>query len=108
MDFSINLKRIASINEIDDKTLVERTLKLSEECGEVAEAVLSSESAPGCAYKGKTKEDIAEECMDVIIMAASTLIHALSPGGTMDKIERTMDELLEKKLTKWETNCKEN
>ena len=64
----MNIELIKEITYQDKKTLSERALKLSEETGEVAEAVLSYTNACGCSYKHKTRKDILEECTDVIII----------------------------------------
>ncbi|MEG2985747.1 MAG: MazG-like family protein, partial [Peptostreptococcaceae bacterium] len=69
----LDFKDIEKLTVIDKKTLVERTLKLSEEVGEVAQAVLSYSDACGCGYKNKTKEDVVEECLDVIIVASAII-----------------------------------
>ena len=56
----MNIELIKEITYQDKKTLSERALKLSEETGEVAEAVLSYTNACGCSYKHKTRKDILE------------------------------------------------
>lgn len=69
----VNFEEISRLTEIDKKTLLERTLKLSEEVGEVAQAMLSYSNACVCGYKKKSKEDLVEECLDVIIVASSII-----------------------------------
>lgn len=65
----------------DKKDIIRKALKLTEETGEVAEAVLSSEYSFGCEYKGKTKADVVEEVTDVIIVGFSILHHLASDLG---------------------------
>ena len=57
----VNFEELSRLTEIDKKTLLERTLKLSEEVGEVAQAMLSYSNACGCGYKKRSKEDLVEE-----------------------------------------------
>ena len=57
----VNFEELSRLTEIDKKTLLERTLKLSEEAGEVAQAMLSYSNACGCGYKKRSKEDLVEE-----------------------------------------------
>lgn len=87
---------ITSVNETEEKTIEQKTLKLAEECGEVAEAVLSFTKAPACAYKGKTSEDVLEECADVIILASSI---AMSANYNAEDIMNKIKE----KVVKWQS-----
>jgi NTP pyrophosphatase (non-canonical NTP hydrolase) len=91
------MKKIFEASKHDPKTLEQKALKLSEECGEVAQAVLSYCEAPGCAAKGKTKADVIEESWDVIITAAS-LIYQIENG----KVDEDYSvKIRDKKLQKW-------
>ena len=95
------IAKIYNASVHDKKTLVEASLKLFEEGGEVAEAVLSLTGANGCAYKGKTPSDIIEECLDVIIIAGSIIhktVHAVHSEqvGLPPAVMRKLDEKLEK------------
>ena len=88
--------RIKEVADKDQKNVEQTALKLVEECGEVAEAVLSFSGAPACGYKGKTLDDIIEECCDVIIVAYTL-------AGSKYKIPRkVIEERLIQKLNKWE------
>jgi NTP pyrophosphatase (non-canonical NTP hydrolase) len=89
------ISRIQKLTTLEKKSLVLKALKLSEETGEVAEAVLSFEEASGSEYKQKTASDIVEECVDVIIVATS-IINSL----TMD--DAGVKNLFDIKLDKWE------
>lgn len=94
----MNIELIKEITYQDKKTLSERALKLSEETGEVSEAVLSYTNACGCSYKHKTRKDILEECTDVIIISLS-LICAISE-------EENLKEMFETKIKKWNEKTK--
>lgn len=101
-DIASQLVRTFELCKLEQKSPHERALKLSEECGEVAEAVLSYFNACGCTYKNKTKVDIAEECLDVIIVALS-ILDSIGYG-----VERDLLDLYFSKLNKWESKCKES
>ena len=101
-DIATQLLRTFEICKLEGKSPYERALKLSEECGEVSEAVLSYFKACGCSYKGKTRKDIAEECLDVIIVALS-ILDSVGYG-----VERDILDLYFSKLNKWESKCKES
>lgn len=97
-----------SINEVlllgktkERKSLTEMGLKLSEETGEVSEAILSMTNACGCGYKGKTKEDVIEECCDVIIMATSII-------GRLDGDIYDMEKMISNKIIKWKNKINED
>lgn len=87
----------------DKKTLTEASLKLFEEGGEVAEAVLSYVEANGCAYKNKTVNDIIEECLDVIIVAGSIIHKAIirEEGKQHRGLPSVVLRMLDQKLAKW-------
>ncbi|RDY22974.1 hypothetical protein CHF27_010740 [Romboutsia maritimum] len=94
IDFNV----IKKLTALDSKTLIERALKLSEENGEVSEAILSYVKANGCEYKNKTKEDVIEECLDVIIVASSII------SQVNDNVD--VEHIYKCKLKKWEEKCK--
>lgn len=100
-DLLVNFKEIESLTKLDKKTLVERTLKLSEEVGEVSQAVLSYSKACGCEYKNKTKEDVVEECLDVIIVASSIISQSCENNVDLEEVKKIYD----KKLSKWKEKC---
>ena len=99
----VNFEEISRLTEIDKKTLLERTLKLSEETGEVAQAVLSYSKACGCGYKNKSKEDLLEECIDVIIVASSIISQSYDNDVDIEKVK----SIYNKKLAKWKEKCEE-
>lgn len=88
--------RIKEVADKDQKTVEQTALKLVEECGEVAEAVLSFTGAPACSYKNKSLEDIVEECCDVIIVAYTL-------AGSKYRIPKSIiEDRIGRKLLKWE------
>ncbi len=97
----VNFEEIQKLTSIDTKTLVERTLKLSEEVGEASQAVLSHSNACGCGYKNKSKEDIVEECLDVIIVASSIISQSYDNNVDIESIKNVYN----KKLNKWKEKC---
>jgi NTP pyrophosphatase (non-canonical NTP hydrolase) len=91
------MRKIIAACKCDPKTIEQMALKLSEECGEVSQAVLSYRKAPGCATKGKTKADCIEEIWDVIIVATA-LLYKIENG----KINAVFSaKIRDKKLAKW-------
>lgn len=93
----INFSEIQRLTSLDKKTIEQRALKLTEETGEVAQAILSSKNISACGYKNKTKEDVIEECLDVIIVASSIISQSYS--NNVD--EEFVNCLYSKKLNKW-------
>lgn len=97
----VDFEEIQNLTQIDKKTLTERTLKLSEEVGEVAQAVLSYTNACGCGYKNKSKEDVVEECLDVIIVASAIISQSYDNDVDIENIIN----IYNKKLNKWREKC---
>lgn len=89
------MKKLQALSKKEKKSLLEKTVKLQEESGELAEAVLSFRGASGSLYKQKKQESIQEEAVDVLLVAISIFF---SEGGTMDELSN----LLHKKAGKWE------
>ena len=90
---------IFALTRSDPKTLQERALKLAEEAGEVAEAVLSATGAPGSAYKKQTFDDVREEAADAAIVALSILAQTC---GSQDEFEAELNRLMSEKCAKWQ------
>lgn len=87
------IEKIKEVNSKEEKTLIEMVLKLSEEIGEVAEAVLGYKKTSGSEYKNKTKDDIIEECSDVLILSLGIIL----------KLEPNINKnLILDKINKWE------
>lgn len=97
----VNFEEIQKLTEIDKKTIEQRALKLTEETGEVAQAILSNINACGCGYKNKSKYDITEECLDVIIVASSIISQNYENEVDIELIK----EIYNKKLGKWKEKC---
>ena len=81
------------------KSVLEIALKLSEEVGEVSEAVLIMNSTNGSTYKGsdveQAKMDVMEESVDVMMVAMSLFAKL---GGTQEMF----DNILQHKSVKWD------
>lgn len=83
--------------KFEKKTKEQLALKLTEEAGEVSEAVLSAEDAPGCGYKGKGPLDVKEEAVDTILCAIALFGKY---GGTKEELAEIMHRKNQKWLTK--------
>lgn len=90
------LKKINQLAKFEPKSTYEMALKLTEETGEVAQAALSINQASGLSYKNIPKDNLQEECMDVILVA--TTLYFKSSGASEDE----MKKLLYSKIEKWE------
>jgi NTP pyrophosphatase (non-canonical NTP hydrolase) len=78
----------------DKKTLSQKGLKLAEEVGELARAILPYDSAPGTNHRFSDREQILEEIVDVYLTNIS-IAHSL--GFT----DEEMNDMLNKKSKKW-------
>jgi len=83
----------------DPKTLQERVLKLTEEAGELAQAVLSVTGAPGSTYKKHSLEDVREEAADAAIVALSVLAQACE---SREEFDAELNRLMAEKCAKWQ------
>lgn len=90
---------IYELTQKDPKTLQERSLKLAEEAGELAQAVLSATGAPGSGYKNQTLADVREEAADAAIVALSVLAQACA---SREEFEAELDRLMAEKCAKWQ------
>ncbi|WP_422378250.1 MazG-like family protein [Roseibium sp.] len=90
---------IFELTQNDAKTLQERALKLAEEAGEVAQAVLSATGAPGSTYKGQGLAEVREEAVDAAIVALSILAQA---SETREAFEAELTRLMAVKCEKWQ------
>ena len=90
---------IYDLTRQDPKTLQERALKLAEEAGELAQAVLSATGAPGSVYKKQTLADVREEAADAAIVALSILAQA---SDSREAFEAELDRLMAEKCAKWQ------
>lgn len=92
--------KIRRLTAKDKKSLYQRVIKLSEECGELSEAFLGMEKCHGTKYKPeKGKYDVAEEAIDVVIVAMSIIedlkIDANWIGNKFDQKLNKWKEVLE-------------
>ncbi|CTQ55055.1 hypothetical protein LP7551_03596 [Roseibium album] len=90
---------IFELTQADTKTLQERALKLCEEAGELAQAVLSATGAPGSGYKNHSLADVREEAVDAAIVALSVLAQA---NTSKEEFERELEHLMSEKCAKWQ------
>ncbi len=97
MKLDLSLVRELSLKE--SKTLIERFVKLSEECGELAEEILIERDASGFQHKLKGDDGILGETVDVLLVALSIFFKA---GGSPEEL----GTLMEKKAHKWQGHQK--
>jgi NTP pyrophosphatase (non-canonical NTP hydrolase) len=88
------LNTVKQLSQYDKKSLTERTLKLSEEAGELAKAVLSYENCYATNHRFTTNTKVLEESVDTILCALSI---AYKMGFTDSDITDMMDQ----KCVKW-------
>jgi NTP pyrophosphatase (non-canonical NTP hydrolase) len=79
----------------DKKTLSQKALKVSEECGELAKAVLPYDNAPGTNHRFIDKKSILEEVSDV-------LLTAISIAYSLNYTDEDIQDMLEEKSIKWQ------
>lgn len=99
IDLMKSIEYIAVVTAMDSKTLEQKGLKLGEEAGEVAQAILSYNDACGCGYKNKGREDVIEECADAVIVAMSIMFEV---GGSLEEFS----EVFHEKMKKWQNKIK--
>lgn len=90
----MQLTDIKELSMENKKSLEQIALKLTEETGEVSQALLSYLKASGSEYKELGSEDVKEECVDVIIVALS-LFYKLNGQ------DEEFTKLFDKKVEKW-------
>jgi len=91
----LNLEMIRKLSRSESKTLIERFVKLSEECGELAQEILIDREAPGFGHKSKSQDGISGEVVDVLLVAFSIYF---AHGGTVFELRDTV----QKKCEKWQ------
>lgn len=96
------IDRVENVTFKCNKSLLGMALKVSEENGELCEAVACVSGIEGTEYKQLTNEDVKEEAMDVIIATLSVYIKA---NGS----SRGINTMMSKKIDKWvaKSNIKE-
>ncbi|MBD8876862.1 MazG-like family protein [Roseibium polysiphoniae] len=96
-------QRIFELTQLDPKSLQERSLKLCEEAGELAQAVLSATGAPSSAYKNLKLDDVREEAADAAIVALSVLAQTCDDEAMF---QEQLDQLFAQKCDKWQSVLK--
>lgn len=96
--FSTLVQTVKELSKADEKSISEKGLKLVEEMGEVAEALLSYNKVKSCAYKDKSLEDLKEELGDLL----NCVLDITFASGL--NIEDVLDKAKEKCDTKWRPN----
>ncbi|MGM0213534.1 hypothetical protein [Enterococcus sp. AZ109] len=89
------LTAIFQAAEKEKKNEQQLLIKLMEEVGEAAQALLASQNAPGSEYKNLTTADVKEELVDTLLVTFAFL-HKLGTD------EKELQVLLETKLAKWQ------
>ena len=87
------LDYIKQLSLSDKKTLSQKALKVSEECGELAKVVLPFDNADGTTHRFIEKNRILEEAVDVMLTAISIPYEL---GYTHEEVEDMMREKAEK------------
>ncbi|WP_017473473.1 MazG-like family protein [Amphibacillus jilinensis] len=88
------IQQIKQMSALEKKTLEQMGLKLSEEAGEVSQAILSHVKASGNAYKELGLDEVKEECVDVMLIAFALFF-------TLSQSEEELKGLIGKKMKKW-------
>ena len=88
------IEHIKLLTGLDTKSLSERVLKLFEEGGELARAVLPYDNVSSTRHRFVEKERILEETIDCLLVAYSIAYH-------MDFTEDEIDDMFKQKLMKW-------
>ncbi|MEO1771328.1 MazG nucleotide pyrophosphohydrolase domain-containing protein [Candidatus Enterococcus ferrettii] len=89
------LTEIFQTAEKEQKNEQQLVLKLMEEVGETAQALLSSQKAPGSEYKHLTTEDVQEELADTLLVTLALFQKLGVSNGQLHCLLRT-------KLAKWQ------
>ena len=88
------LSEIKSLSLKEKKGLLEKTIKLQEEVGELAEAVLIYKKASGSKYKASKSLSIEKEAVDIILVSLD-IFFSLSPDLDL------LQDLLSEKSKRW-------
>jgi len=91
----MDIKLIEKLSLNESKDPMERFLKLSEECGELAQEILISRNASGFHNKQAGPDGIKGEAVDVLLVALSLFF---CHGGSLDELATTV----QKKSLKWQ------
>jgi NTP pyrophosphatase (non-canonical NTP hydrolase) len=94
MDIKL-LDYIKELSKRDKKTLSQKALKVSEEQGELAKAVLPFDSAYACRHRFVNKYKILEEVAD-------TMLASISIAYDLDFTHEDIENMLNEKAQKWQ------
>jgi len=94
-DWQELLGYVSRLSETDQKTLTEKTLKATEELGELARVVLPYDNAFATTHRFVTRAQIIEEVADVVITA-------LSIGYNVGMTSEEFIEMAWRKAVKWD------
>ncbi|MFD1317924.1 MazG-like family protein [Loigolactobacillus zhaoyuanensis] len=86
---------VKQLSQKEPKTLEQQAIKLSEEVGEAAEALLSMEGVSGDGYKHLTRDAAKEEYVDVLLVTLALL-------QKLETSDAELTSLLQQKLAKWQ------
>lgn len=89
------LDYIKELSKRDKKTLSQKALKVSEEQGELAKAVLPFDSAYACRHRFVNKHKILEEVAD-------TMLAAISIAYDLDFTHEDIENMMSEKAQKWQ------
>jgi NTP pyrophosphatase (non-canonical NTP hydrolase) len=90
----MDLKNIQRLSLCESKNALQRFLKLSEECGELAQEILIAQNASGFHNKHAGPDGIKGEAVDVLLVALSIFF---CHGGSIEEL----DAISHKKSLKW-------
>lgn len=91
----MDLERVKTLSLKELKTPIERFVKLSEECGELAQEILIACNASGSQHKKAGDDGIKGEAVDVMLVALSIFF---KHDGSISELS----DLINKKCAKWE------
>lgn len=94
------VKRVLKLSHKEIKNFDERFIKLNEEIGEIAVAVLQSR---GLKHTDKSKKEIRENILEEI---CDSIIVLLSMASYYKFTEKQIGAMINKKLDKWEGRIK--
>lgn len=89
------LDQIQRLSVRDKKTLSQKGLKLMEEAGELAKAILPYEGACGTNHRLPNRDKIAEECADSLLVAYSIM-------KSMEMTDAEIIEIIQRKTNYWQ------
>ncbi len=85
---------VERLSHKEKKTLLEKMVKLQEEVGELAEAILIVSQAPGSRHKTSSAKKIREEVIDILLVGIDIY---LQQKGTIEEFQ----SLMAQKIQKW-------